>query len=155
MSVLTTEDSKAASGAASGVLYLTNKKVRFSHTDSAGIVFYPRYFEIINSVIEDWFADEIGVPFGELLAQRRGVPTVNIEADFISPSRLDDQLRCVLSILKLGRSSFQVQIEADEDDELRFRVRHTLVLIDLDSGKPMALPPEMREAMARFVDGEK
>ena len=33
--------------------------VRFQHTDPAGIVFYPRYFEMINQVIEDWFAEKL------------------------------------------------------------------------------------------------
>ena len=31
--------------------FTTQRKVRFQHCDPAGIVFYPRYFEMINSVV--------------------------------------------------------------------------------------------------------
>ena len=30
-------------------------KVRFGDVDPAGIVFYPRYFEMLNAAVEDWF----------------------------------------------------------------------------------------------------
>ena len=33
--------------------------VQFAHCDPAGIVFYARYFEIINEVVEDWFEDAL------------------------------------------------------------------------------------------------
>ena len=29
------------------------QKVRFQHCDPAGIVFYPRYFEMLNTTIEE------------------------------------------------------------------------------------------------------
>lgn len=32
-------------------------QIEFNHCDPAGIVFYPRYFEMVNSVIENFFAD--------------------------------------------------------------------------------------------------
>ena len=34
--------------------------VRFAHCDPAGIVFYARYFEMINGVVEDWVREEPG-----------------------------------------------------------------------------------------------
>ena len=36
--------------------------VRFSHCDPAGIVYFPRYFDMINGVVEDWFAGTLGLP---------------------------------------------------------------------------------------------
>jgi 4-hydroxybenzoyl-CoA thioesterase len=63
--------------------------VRFAHCDTAGIVFYPRYFEMFSGVVEDWCADGLGVSFRELhLEQGLGLPTVHIETDFAAPSQL-------------------------------------------------------------------
>ena len=40
--------------------------IRFTHCDPAGIVFYPRYFELINGVVEDCCAQGLGMSFHEM-----------------------------------------------------------------------------------------
>ena len=35
-----------------GKIFERNKRVRFAHCDPAGIVFYPRYFEMLNELVE-------------------------------------------------------------------------------------------------------
>ena len=35
--------------------FVSQVEVRFRHFDPAGIVFYPRYFEMINDFVEEWF----------------------------------------------------------------------------------------------------
>ena len=56
-------------------------KVRFQHCDPAGIVFYPRYFEMVNAVVEDWF-EEMGEPFATLRTESAlVVPTVQLGSD--------------------------------------------------------------------------
>jgi hypothetical protein len=65
----------------------------FAHCDPAGIVFYPRYIEMLNAVVEDWFAEELGFSFQEILKSNLGIPTVHLNADFISPGRLGDGCR--------------------------------------------------------------
>ena len=37
--------------------FTVTQRVRFQHCDPAGIVFYPRYFEMLNATIEEWFDD--------------------------------------------------------------------------------------------------
>ena len=44
--------------------------VRFAHCDPGGIVFYARYFEMINGVVEDWFEDALEASFSGLLYHR-------------------------------------------------------------------------------------
>jgi 4-hydroxybenzoyl-CoA thioesterase len=39
--------------------FVMNQKVLFKHCDPAGVVFYPRYFEMINDCVEALF-DDIG-----------------------------------------------------------------------------------------------
>ncbi len=71
--------------------------VEFNHCDPAGIVFYPRYFEMTNSVVENFFAEVVGRSYARISMQdRNGVPTVRLEATFRRPSRLGDRLAFML-----------------------------------------------------------
>ena len=68
--------------------FRTRRGVEFHHCDPAGIVFYPRYFEMLNSVVEEWFGERNGLPFDRMhRIERRGVPTVRLETVFTAPSR--------------------------------------------------------------------
>ena len=55
----------------------TITKVRFAHIDGASIVFYPRYFEMLNAAVEDWFALELGVDFRSMHTNR-GLSLIHI-----------------------------------------------------------------------------
>ena len=38
-------------------VYRSTVLVRFADCDPAGIVFYPRYMEMFNALVEDWFRE--------------------------------------------------------------------------------------------------
>ncbi|QOR39200.1 acyl-CoA thioesterase [Billgrantia diversa] len=125
--------------------YTTRRKVRFEHCDPAGIVFYPRYFEMINATVEDWFSDVVGCGFPELVASGRGVPVVALETQFLSPSRLGETLTFRLLPQAVGRTSLKLDITATGDDQPRLKVLLTLVLINLATGRPLPWPDAMRQ----------
>ena len=73
--------------------------VLFQHCDPAGIVFYPRYFEMVNACVETWFDQEIGVSFNQMHLQLGlSVPTVLTETKFHAPSHFCDHLIFQLKI---------------------------------------------------------
>lgn len=119
------------------------QKILFKHCDPAGIVFYPRYFEIINDAVEAMFSDLIGWPF-EDMHNGSGVPTATISVDFTAPSRHGDQIELQISIEKLGRSSMVLKTVAMAGEEIRFIADHVLVCID-DRGKPRSWPEDVRK----------
>jgi len=43
--------------------YTYEEKVVFRHCDPAGIVFFPRYFEMINDCVESFFSEVLDWPF--------------------------------------------------------------------------------------------
>ena len=51
-------------------LHPNSLPIRFRHCDAAGIVFYPRYFEMMNDLVEDWFA-ELGMGLCEFARGQR------------------------------------------------------------------------------------
>lgn len=126
--------------------FTTQRKIRFQHCDPAGIVFYPRYFELINSVVEDWFEEVVQHDFSQLHVESgTGVPTASIDTQFHAPSRLGERLTFELWVQALGRSSLTLQISAYCDDQKRLTSRSTLVFMDLNSGKSMPWTEAIRQ----------
>lgn len=125
--------------------FRSTQQVRFAHVDGAGIVFYPRYFEMLNAAIEDYFAYGIGVDFAEMHGERGlGVPTVRLEADFAAPSRLGEALDFLVQPERVGRSSAEISVQVECGGELRFRATVVLVCMDLKGGRSVEWPADMR-----------
>ena len=47
--------------------YARTIRVEFNHCDPAGIVFYPRYFEMTNSVCENFFREVVGYSYHAMM----------------------------------------------------------------------------------------
>lgn len=127
--------------------------VRFKHCDSAGIVFYPRYFEMINDLVEDWFAEAIGLPFAQMhLAHGLGVPAVDVRCSFTAPSRLGERLRRLLTVSAAGRSSLTLSIRFTGDDgRLRLQAVLVVVFMNLETARAVAIPEDMRTALMPWL----
>ncbi|MBT0670754.1 acyl-CoA thioesterase [Novosphingobium profundi] len=133
-------------------MFTTSTKVRFAHVDPAGIVFYPRYFEMLNGAVEDWFEDAVGQSFASLhLGRKVGTPTVHLEVDFQAPSRLGDVLEIAIVPLTLGESSCRLAVTFSCAGAARLRVELVLVCMDLASHRAMPWPEDLRAAIAPQV----
>jgi len=127
--------------------FVTEWKIRFADVDPAGIVFYPRYFEMLNGVIEDWF-ESMGHDFSRMhLQMHRGVPTVRIECDFIKPSELGDHVQISVTPTQVGRSSCSIQYLLTCNGEVRLKVAAILVYMDLKAQKSCAWPNDLKEKL--------
>jgi 4-hydroxybenzoyl-CoA thioesterase len=126
-------------------------RIRFSHCDPAGIVFFPQYMVMFNGLLEDWFTDGMGIPYGALIAQRRiGTPTVSLQCDFTAISTMGDDVTLGLTVLHIGGASFRLSIGCRQGAQERVRMTQVLVTTDVRTHRPIALPEDIRAAMARF-----
>jgi 4-hydroxybenzoyl-CoA thioesterase len=123
-------------------------QIEFNHCDPAGIVFYPRYFEMVNSVIENFFADVVGRSYAGMIETGNAVPIVSVEASFERPSRLGDKVRFILRLDRVGGSSAQFRVEGHGPDGLRLRIGVAHVWIEGMKAKPW--PPDMRAALEGY-----
>lgn len=122
--------------------------VRFAHVDAAGIVFYPRYFEMLNAALEEWFAARTGIGFAELhLAHRLGIPTVKLDSSFVAPSRLGDALTISIDVQRIGRSSCEIAYRIRCGEQDRVHAAAVVVCMDLDAGRPVPWTDEMRAGL--------
>lgn len=132
--------------------FLRTFPIRFEHCDPAGIMFFPRFFMLVNATVEDWFGQELGQSFKALhIDQRKGVPTVQFACDFKLPLRLGDEVSMQLRIGALGLSSCQLRVEAWLNDAQAARFEQTIVYTDLDTMKSEPWPDDLRAAMTRFA----
>ncbi|MGQ0533624.1 MAG: acyl-CoA thioesterase [Caulobacteraceae bacterium] len=128
--------------------------VRFEHCDPAGIMFYPRFFGLVNETVEDWFAS-LGHSFKALhVDQHKGVPTVRFETEFVAPVRMGETLRQSLGVDGIGRSSMHLKHLATIGDRPVARFDQTVVFTDLATMKAEPWPGDLRSAIARFAGFE-
>ncbi len=129
------------------------QKVRFRHCDPAGIVFYPRYFEMINETVEEWFAARLQVSFEELHGpMEAAVPTAVIDIVFTAPSRLGEDLEFRLEPTKIGGSSVTLMITAICGAQQRLKMNSTLVFIDQHTGRPQRWPDNIRTRLEHEIN---
>lgn len=85
-------------------IYIKSEAVRFKHVDFAGIVFYPRFLEMLNDIVEDWFEEALDRPFSKI-HETNGIPTVDLKVQFKNPARIGDVLTKQLWVISLGKAS--------------------------------------------------
>lgn len=127
--------------------------IRFAHCDGAGLIFYPRFLELVNEMVEDWFAGPLEHSFKTMhLDAHKGVPTAQLTAEFIRPVRLGESLEQALSVAHLGNASCRLRHEARLDGELAARFDQTLVHVDLRTMTSEPWPTPLRARMALFTE---
>lgn len=126
-------------------------KVRFQHCDPAGIVFYPRFFDMLNMVVEEWFEAGLDCPLHDLIQKQNcGIPTVTTTIDFFHPSRFGDQLDWNLAVLDLGRTSAKLDFRALNSDQIRLKGSLVIVFFNLQTNRPTPWPHDLRQKIASY-----
>lgn len=135
-------------------VYTTTRTVRFSHCDPAGIIYYPRYFDLIHEAKEDWFRYALEYPFAQMIGEaRNGFPIAHAEADFTGPSRLGEDLTIALAIEKIGTSALHLHYAVSCAGQPRLDARTVIVHVDLATGRPIPISGDLRARLERFRDG--
>jgi len=126
--------------------------ILFSHCDPAGIVYFRRLFDLLHRGLADWFTFGLEERFADFIVKKRlGIPTVGTQVDFMGPARFGDLLRIELRVLKLGRSSIELGIDAFVGDQPCFKARHTVCCFSQQTFKAVAIPDDLRVRMEAYV----
>ncbi|QTB99051.1 acyl-CoA thioesterase [Alcaligenes sp. SORT26] len=138
-------------------LYEQEHRIRFSECDPAGIVFYPQYFVMFNDLMEAWIDSMTPEGFHNMIASKRvGMPSVHIEAEFKSISRMGDDVVMSLGVERIGNSSLKLLLRCiGKDGVLRMQVRQTVVTTSLETHLGIPIPDFLREPMQAYVIAEQ
>ena len=135
-------------------IFVHDQLIRFSHCDPAGIVYFPRFFDLAHSTMEDWFADGLGQPLPDLIRDRRiGTPTVTIQTDFLKPLRMGDTLRFELRVTKAGNASVQLAYSGKKNGVEHLRITQTIAFMALDAGTATPIPKDLRPRIEDYLAG--
>src|SRR6187402_3285416 len=91
------------------------EKIRFKHVDYAGIVFYPRFLEMLNDLVEDWFEEALDRPFSKMHDHAKGIPTVDLKVQFKKAARIGETLTKSLWVKNLGGASVTCGFKFDDE----------------------------------------
>ncbi len=133
--------------------FTRERTIRFSDCDPAGIVFYPQYFVMFNGLVEDWFNDALNISYPSLIMVRRmGLPTVHLDANFRSISKMGDRICMRLAVERMGGKSIRLHLQClnADDGQLRMETKLTMVTTSLETHQAITIPDDIRQAIAVF-----
>ena len=123
-------------------MFETKRIVEFGMCDSAGILFFPRLFELTHSAYEEFIlrSDLLNNYFEN---EEIAIPLISATSDFQEPIRLHEVLNINIKVLKIGNSSFQLKtIFLDEENNGMAIVTTTHVFVDKHNFKKVNIPDE-------------
>lgn len=128
--------------------------VRFSHCDPAGIVYFARFFDMMNGAIEDWFSEALGLSYAAFIGPRRvGLGYAGVQADFARPAFHGDVLAFAILVERIGGASLALAILAYREEEPVLLARLTIVTTSLVEHRAIPIPDDLRAALARYEEG--
>ena len=142
---------------------LTNQRtirVQWGDCDPAGIVYFPRYFEIFDACTVALF-ERAGFRKGPMLHLfgTAGIPLVDIKSRFMIPSRFGDDVTVESSITEWRNSSFVVRHRLMKDGALAVECFETRVWVaratdDPERFESRPIPAEVKEKFAAAATAE-
>lgn len=135
--------------------FIKQEKIKFKHIDYAGIVFYPRFLEMLNDLVEDWFEEALDRPFSKM-HQTNGIPTVDLKVQFKNAARLGEILIKKLWVSELKSSSIVCGFQfLNQNDKTVLEGEVTLVNVkiqeDRQSIKAESFNEEMKDKISNYI----
>ena len=136
--------------------FILRRQVEFNHCDPAGMVFYPRFFEMISATIERFLGDAVGYGWDgmAITSGGRGTPMGQIDVRFEAPAFLGDWLEFRLTVARIGTASATFTIACHGAEERTFLCHATIVHADTGGGRSVPWPEAAREGMARYLSDD-
>lgn len=131
--------------------FVAERLLRFGDCDPSGIAYFPAYLNLLNGVVED-FWEFLGMPLPQLIEARgMGTPTVELDCSFERPATFGERLTFALNVVRIGRSSLHLAHQITGADGIKWSARQVLVATSLSEHRAIPWPPDVREALRRYL----
>jgi acyl-CoA thioester hydrolase len=126
-------------------------RVGFSDTDAQGIVYYGRYLPYFDLARVEYHR-KLGLLGMEIGEEGQEFVMRALTVDYHAPAVFDDLIAVYVRLARIGRTSATYELAAyrAHDDVLVVTATQTLVLVDLDERRPVAIPESYKEAIRAF-----
>ncbi len=141
--------------------FLTNtvsRRIQWGECDPAGIVFYPRYFEMFDGSTTAMFSAATGLTKYQMFETYKfaGYPMVDTRARFLIPCRFGDDIIIETTMTEAKRSSFNITHHLKKDGALAVEAFETRVWVGRDPAdqakiKSQPIPAEVIEKLSQLL----
>lgn len=109
-------------------------RITWGDCDPAGIVYYPRYFEMFDESTTEMFERALGMSKYRFLQEYgfAGYPMVDTRAKFSIPNRFGDDVEIETTIAEFRKSSFDIHHRLMKDGRLSVECTETRVWVARD-----------------------
>lgn len=127
-------------------------RIEWGDCDPAGIIFYPRYFQIFDASTALLFETALGMSKFEMFRKLpfSGFPLVRTQARFLRPTRFGHEVT-VESTIAFGRSSFDVRHRLSLKDELCAECNEKRVWTVRDADGKLKSHPVPQDVLQKFA----
>ena len=130
-------------------------KVCFSDIDNAGIVYYPRFMHYFHLAMEEFFANEMGVEYADVLHQHNlSLPTVHLESDFRRRLCYGDRISMEVRVIHIGQSSVTWGYRGyrGDDEEMVVEGQNVTVCVKTDTFEKIYVPEWLRQGLTSYME---
>lgn len=133
-------------------VWLGEIRIRFADCDPAGIVYFPRFFERVHGLVEDWIDDRLGLSHAGIIGQdRMGLGYAHASADFSTPGRDGDLLQGAVLVPRIGEHSLALTIPLYRSTTPILTMNLVMVTTSLETHTKICLPPKLAAGVARYI----
>ena len=127
-------------------------RVRFHHTDPAGIVFFANILVYCHEAYEEFLRAE-GMPLEAFILSRdQTLPLGHAEATFKRPFRAGQLVTVRLTVGRVGDRSFRLEYDLfGEQDEHLATAATVHVSVDPKTGRSTAIAPQLRTVLEKYA----
>ena len=131
-------------------MYKYQTKVRFHHTDAAGIIFFANLLVFAHECYESFI--EQTKSFALFLKEELYlVPIVHTEADYLLPIGPSQTLDVEMTLGKIGTTSFEIDYKFFNEDKQPAATAKTVhVIIDAKTKKSVDIPQEIKDILEKL-----
>jgi len=123
-------------------------RVYWEDTDAGGVVFYANYLKFFERARTEWLR-ALGFEQERLRTELGAMFVVgDTRVRYLSPARLDDQLRVTVRPLKLGRVSMDLVQQAWRGDTLLAESEIRIGCVGASDFRPTRIPAAILQAVA-------
>lgn len=132
-------------------------KVCFGDIDNAGIVYYPRFMHYFHLAMEEFFLNEMGIDYADVLHKRNlSLPTVRLESDFRRRLRYGDQINMEVRVVHMGRTSitwgYRGYRTTGEEEIVVVEGQNVTVCVRTDSFEKTEIPEWLRKGLRDYME---
>ena len=124
--------------------------VAFRDIDMHGVLHHSNYYYYCEKA-RVGLLEASGISYNSVINMGVGIVLIESRLQYFAPVKFDDLLEITLGVNELGRTSFKILYSLEVAGKKVSEGHTHHVCINLNSGKPVKIPPKLIEAMGKYA----